>query len=107
MSAQNGICDVCGRKLPPKKGKRGRPREKHRECTKVESRIGELVRLVNQLHFVRPSTAPAVDKRGRPYKKLTGHAKAMRAELFKLSRLIQGDTLKTSTSDRDYFTGRD
>lgn len=44
-------CALCGRELPPRKSKRGRPRERHDECRQLESVLVRLERDVDSVDF--------------------------------------------------------
>lgn len=73
------ICPVCGRCLPPKKPGRGRPKEKHRECLVLESRLNEVADLLRVCRFAPPTRAPGSNK-------VLGKAGDMRSRLNEIWR---------------------
>lgn len=50
-AAGETVCDVCGRPLPPRKGKSGRPRLRHYECSMVKTRLAQLSELLGVVRF--------------------------------------------------------
>ena len=67
------------------------------------SQILSLQGLAAVIRFKGPLTVEAVDKNGRRFKKLAGHAKALRAELLSPSRAVQAYNVRASTSDADQY----
>ena len=92
-------CDVCGRPLPPRTAKRGRHRERHRECIVFLSRLRETQDLLNQMRFLPPTKRQGSNA-------LLGHAKAVKSQLHELWRNMTVKSVKAATDDRDYYTGK-
>jgi len=84
-------CDVCGRALPTKKSKGGRPRERHRECSKL---IG----------YWRAFDAELDRVRFAPGSKGDAKIKALRGRLMtqSLNQKLRADRAKRSDLARDF-----
>lgn len=94
--AERQICTTCGRPLPPKTSKRGRPKLYHRECVVFESRLRELVAALDLMHF-----APPVRKKGSSA--MLGHAKEVRSGLHEVWKNFTVTTVKCSEADTEFF----
>ena len=90
------ICSTCGRPVPPKKTKFGRPKLYHRECSVFESHLTKAAELLDIMHF-----APPVRRKGSSA--MLGHAKEVRSGLNELWKNFTVRSVKSSTADTEFY----
>jgi hypothetical protein len=65
MSDKTQKCDVCGRAIPKKTTKGGRPRVRHRECSKALGYLSALEKELALIHYAPGAQGDAKIKRMR------------------------------------------
>ncbi len=90
-----GHCDVCGRKLPPRQGVRGRKPKRHKECVILKARLSELQSVLGMIRW-----APPISKPGSVA--VLGHAGDFKSTLHETWRNLTVKA-KTATDDRNYY----
>ena len=100
MAESITTCPVCGRALPPKKGKRGRPKEKHRECLVLESRLNEVQSLLTVVRFAPPTRSKETGN------KVLGKAGEVRGRLQELWRWFTVKQVRSAPKkdDTEFYT---
>ena len=92
-----GHCDVCGRKLPPRKGSgAGRRPKRHKECVILRARMAELIRVLDMVRWAPPVKKPGSNS-------VLGHAGDFRSSLHEMWGRMTVKSVKSATDSRNYY----